>query len=349
MRAVSRRVALLAAMGLALAACGGSDEPAGGNSATATTATATTASAARSPIAAVKAWIAYTSLSDRGPDGVFLVRPDGSDDHEIALEVPGLRFHPDFARDGKRLAFDQRTSDNDPDQVYIAAADGSGARQLTKCQPPKCAGLWEPAWSPDGKKLAIATSYGFHPGAPSDRFGIGTIDVATGKVKAVVDHDFPTGQDHLPRWSPDGRRLVFWRDVEQEQKIGVFVVNVDGSGQRQLTKWDMQAGDADWSPDGKLIVFATYPLANFQAVGHSELYTIRPDGKGLRRLTSYGPDGPRAAHPRWTPDGKGIIYVRTTQEGRPRHLYYLSADGKQDVPVLTAKPVYTHPILQPVS
>jgi Tol biopolymer transport system component len=55
---------------------------------------------------------------------------------------------------------------------------------------PKCGGRWEPAWSPDGKKLAIATSYGFHPGAPSDRFGIGIIDVATGKVKAVVDHDF---------------------------------------------------------------------------------------------------------------------------------------------------------------
>jgi TolB protein len=300
-----------------------------------------------SPVASAKGWLAYQSVSPRGGDGVFLVRTDGSGDHEIVTDIPGQRRHPDFSRDGKHLVFDQTTSDADVDQVYVANADGSGARQVSKCQAPKCAGLWEPAWSPDGRQLAIASSAGFHPGAPSDRFGIAIINLAKRTVRSVVDHDFPTGQDHFPRWSPDGRQLVFWRDREGKGDMAVFVVNVDGSGLRQLTDWDMRAGDADWSPDGKRIVFGTQPLGNFQGAGHSELYTIRPDGKGLRRLTHYGSDGPRATQPRWTPDSKAILYTRTTQEGRPRHIYVLSANGKHDAPVLTAKPIYTHPILQP--
>ena len=78
-----------------------------------------------------------------------------------------------------------------------------------------------------------------------------------------------------------------------------------------------------------------------------ELYTIRPNGTGLRRLTAYGPNGPRATQPRWTPDGKAILYTRTTQTGQPRHIYAIDADGSGDAAVLTAKPIYTHPILQP--
>jgi Tol biopolymer transport system component len=255
-------------------------------------------------------------------------------------------LHPDFSRDGKQLTFDQRTSDDDVDRVYVAAVDGSGARQVSQCSPPACAGLWEPAWSPDGRQLAAASSAGFHRGAPSDRFGIAIIDAAEGTVRPVVEHDFLTGQDHFPRWSSDGRRLVFWRDREDQGDMAVVVVNVDGSGLRQITDWDMRAGDADWSPDGRLLVFGTQPLSNFQQAGHSELYTVRPDGKELRRLTNNGPGGARATQPRWTPDGKGILYTLTTQAGTPRHIYLLSADGKRDTPVITSKRVYTHPILQ---
>ena len=85
-------------------------------------------SAVPSPVAAARGWLAYQSLTPRGGDGVFLVRADGSDDHEILADLPGEHFHPDFSRDGKRLAFDQLTSMTSPDQIYVADANGSRPR-----------------------------------------------------------------------------------------------------------------------------------------------------------------------------------------------------------------------------
>ena len=352
MRPVSRWLALVTTAVVLVAGCGGADNKPTASAGSGTTSAAPSSTAAPPAlIAQATGWLAYQSISSRGPDGVYLVRVDGSDDHEILTDVPGKRLHPDFSPDGKQLAFDQQTSDADIEQIYVADADGSHPRQVAKCQAPKCAGRWDPAWSPDGRQLAVVSSAGLHPGLPPDRLGIAIIDPATGTERSVVDHDAPTGQEHFPHWSPDGRRLVFWRERfgSGGTQTAVFVVNLDGSGLRQLTKWSLFAGDADWSPDGKRIVFGTYPLGNFQLAGHSELYTIRPDGNSLRRLTNNGPDGPRAAHPRWTPDGKAILYIRTTQTGTPRHIYVLSADGKHDTPVLTANRVYTHPTLQSTS
>jgi TolB protein len=300
-----------------------------------------------SSVASAKGWLAYQAPGASGDDGTFLVHVDGSDDHEVFLKVPGRHDHPDFSRDGKRLAFDQ-LAENSPGQVYIATADGNGPRIIARCPWPECE-LGEPAWSPDGKRLAVAIATELQPDAPPNRMGLAIIDVARQTRQQIVDHTAQAGQDHFPRWSADGRRLVFWRERERSGGIqtAVFVVNVDGTGLRQLTPWSLLAGDPDWSPDGSLIVFNTRPLVDFPDAGQSELYTIRPDGTGLRRLTAYGPNGPRATQPRWTPDGTAILYTRTTQTGFPRHIYAINADGTGDAPVLTAKPIYTHPILQP--
>jgi Tol biopolymer transport system component len=232
--------------------------------------------------------------------------------------------------------------------VYVAAADGTGARHIAPCRLPACVSRWQPAWSPDDKRLAVATVGGYRQDQPPKRSGIAIVDVATETVRPVLDHAFEAGVDQFPRWSPDGRRLVFWRTRERPDGVqtAVFVVKVDGTGLRRLIPWAMLAGDPDWSPDGSRIVFHTRPLGEFDS-GQLELYTIRPDGTGLRRLTNYGPNGPRATQPRWTPDGKAILYTRTNQDGYPRHIYAINADGTGDVPVLTAKPIYTHPILQP--
>lgn len=107
---------------------------------------------------------------------------------------------------------------------------------------------------------------------------------------------------------------------------------------------DLAGGDADWSPDGKLIVFSTYPLVYFQETGVSNLYTIRPDGSDLRRLTSYDEGETRASQPRWTPDGKHIIYVADT--GGARELWLMDADGSHRVQI-TEGGIYTHPVWQP--
>jgi Tol biopolymer transport system component len=84
--------------------------------------------------------------------------------------------------------------------------------------------------------------------------------------------------------------------------------------------------------------------------GPSELYVLRPDGSGLRALTRNGPDGPRATHPRFTPDGTAILHVRTGGQDwnmPPKHIYILDLATGKDVPYLTSKDIYTRPTLQP--
>ncbi len=172
------------------------------------------------------------------------------------------------------------------------------------------------------------------------------------EVTQGLDQESTEGQDRFASCSPDGKRLVFWREragSDGTLQTAVFIVNVDGSGLRQLTPWKMLAGDPDWSPKGDLIVFATHPLLVFDTSGRSELYTMRPDGSGMHALTSYGENGPRATQPRWTPDGKAILYTRVTQTGSPRHIWVIDRKGRTDVPVLTALDIYTHPVLQPGS
>ena len=307
-----------------------------------------------SPIASEPGWLAYQYQTD--PDDVFdikvhLVRVDGSQDHAIAPNLAGSIRHPDFSPDGSRLAFDQLTNEEST-EVYIAKADGSNAKRISPCSPP-CADRWEPAWSPDGSRLAISTGAGRVTETGPARFGIGVIDVNSEEVTQVVDHEKAVGQDRFARWSPDGKRLVFYRaQLKSDGTIqtAIFVVDVDGSNLRRLTPWDMLAGDPDWSPNGDLIVFSTHPLREFESLERSELYTMRPDGSDIKALTSNGEDGPRATEPRWTPDGKAILYVRETHAGTHRSIWVIDRTGNTDVPVLTKEPsYYTHPVLQPGS
>jgi TolB protein len=308
-----------------------------------------------SPIASEPGWLAYQYQTDPGDFfsiKLHLVRADGSQDHAIATKLSGAVRHPDFSPDGSRLAFDQLSSEESADQIYVAKADGSAAKRISHCQYPSC-GHWEPAWSPDGSQLAISTWTGPITETGPARFGIGVIDVNSEEVTQVVDHEKAVGQDRFARWSPDGKRLVFYRaQLKSDGTIqtAIFIVDVDGSNLRRLTPWDMLAGDPDWSPKGDLIVFSTHPLREFESLERSELYTMRPDGSDIKALTSNGEDGPRATEPRWTPDGKAILYVRENYAGTRRSIWAIDHTGGKDGPVLTKEPnYYTHPVLQPGS
>ncbi len=308
-----------------------------------------------SPIASEPGWLAYqTDPGDLFSIKLHLVRVDGSQDHAIATKLSGAVRHPDFSPDGSRLAFDQLAPEESA-YVYVARGDGSNAKRLSlESAVPGRGEYWQPAWSPDGSRLAVSTDAGPIGEFGPARFGLAIVDVDSKEVTQVLDHKSAEGQDQFASWSPDGKRLAFYRvrsksGQDQVQGIGqtaVFVVNIDGSGLRQLTPWNMLAGDSDWSPKGDLIAFSTRPLLNFTS-GRSELYTIRPDGSGMRALTSHGADGPRATQPQWTPDGEAILYTRANQSLTTRHVWAIDRTGGKDAPVLTEESAYTQPVLQP--
>jgi TolB protein len=105
--------------------------------------------------------------------------------------------------------------------------------------------------------------------------------------------------------------------VRLNTRLGVYVVNADGSGVRNLTPKSAEAYAAPaWSPDGQKITFAG------ERSGNSEIYVMNADGSGQRRLTrNLAYDG----DPAWSPDGQKITFVSN------RHglyaVYVMNADG----------------------
>ena len=140
----SRIVMVLAATAAGvLGGCGDDDESAVTGSIPGRPGT-TTASTTASD---VEPWIAYTIWSPTDePEGVALVHPDGSDDHEILSELPYPALNPDWSPDGTRLALQVYSQDN----IWIANADGSASEVVAPCTA-SCVVLTDPAWSPSGE------------------------------------------------------------------------------------------------------------------------------------------------------------------------------------------------------
>lgn len=99
-------------------------------------------------------------VSDRDPDGrrdrsdIFSMRADGSG-LGVLIDGPRSEYEPDYAPSGRRLAF--TSSRGRGTGVFVARADGRRVRRLTPCNPfpPRCRAYVSPAFSPDGRHIAM--------------------------------------------------------------------------------------------------------------------------------------------------------------------------------------------------
>jgi Tol biopolymer transport system component len=301
-------------------------------------------------------WIAYQWVPEHG-QGLYLMRPDGSDAHEIATELPGQAYHPDWSPDGKRIALDTATDEGF--EIWVVNADGTNSavivRRIADCAI-SCGEVAEPAWSPDGSKIAFVR---FQLGASGLEAAVIEVqDLASGDRRVLFRAPSKTALDD-PRWSSDGRSIVFAMTRYPDTKINpgtatgsaIAVISVTEEGAKPvvLTDWSMYATYPDWRPGSNEIVFSTYDLEVFQATDEpSNLYTIKSDGSGLTALTSFGRAEQRATQPTWTPDGSRIVFTLVSQhagvEDYPRHAAFIEANGTNIVDIGVAA---THPRLRP--
>jgi TolB protein len=258
----------------------------------------------------------------------YTVNPDGSHQQQL---FPGASEFPRWSPDGSQVSLLARCSDGEEDcAVQIVDPDTGAVRELKSPDP----GLETHCgfgWSPDGRRLACEN---FGVTDPS-RTGIYTIRSSDGRGLRRITSN-PDGDDIPGDFSPDGKRLVFFRmDPSRPTKANeaLFVVNVDGTGVRRITPWGLRRVDPGrWSPDGKTILFTSRGL----------LYVVHPDGTGLAKIPLATRGFRRASGPDWSPDGTKIVvslFTKTSSGTEREGIYTANADGS-NVRQVTSSPTF---------
>lgn len=139
--------------------------------------------------------------------------------------------------------------------------------------------------------------------------------------------------------APDGKRAVIIKIIGGREQL--FVMNLDGSGEAQITRDDADHEDPVWSPDGRKIAFIRIKD------GKKVVHLANPDGSGLEPVT---PPAQSAIHPSFTPDGKAILYC-TDDDLRPpakneSQIYSIDLATRQ-VTTLISGGVNTFPVMSP--
>ncbi len=137
-------------------------------------------------------------------------------------------------------------------------------------------------------------------------------------------------QDIDPRLNEAVTQIAFASDRTGDFEI--FVMNVDGSGLRQITHSPGDDLAPHWSADGRHLVFQS------TRDGQSEIYRINADGTGQIRLTNHpGYDG----RPNWSPAGNRIAWVAYRNGGY--RIWAMAADGSNPVQ-LSSQPYSFDPV-----
>ena len=212
---------------------------------------------------------------------------------------------PVWSPDGRKLAFDSSRTDPKPNDstaindVFTMNPNGSNVTKLTD----SVGASADAAWSPDGSLIAFDADRG----DATSQQGIYVMRPDGSDVRRVTTRPAGYQADLAPRFSPDGRWLVFtrYRGSGRSEKAALYVVRLDGTGLRRLTTFAIHAGDADWSPQGKRIVFEAYPSPR----SYGDVWVIGVNGRGLRNLTRNPPGEAGSADPVWSPDGTRILFL----------------------------------------
>ena len=268
------------------------------------------------------------STNRGGPFTLWRVSIDGGPPELVPVTGRSVSS-PVMSRDGQRLVYEDWNGQTDLFSLDLRSPDAQ-PQQVTYTT----RWDWNPAVSPDGKRIAYA----------SDRTGFSEIWVADrdgGNALKLTAFGGPYTSG--PAWSPDGREIVF-DNPAANGNFDIYAVNADGGAPRRLTDAPAEDRFAHFSPDGKWIYFSSRRSGDWQiwrmpaAGGNAEQVTFKGG-----YFSRPGPDGAlyfsRMEHMgiwRLTPGNEPTLVVPDLQEEDcsnwvlgPDRIWYVQRDPKQ--------------------
>ena len=281
--------------------------------------------------------IAFESQQPDFSYDVFVMPADGGGRVRVIeglAETGPIAWSPD----SRHVAVAARPVGEDGSQIVIGAIDDPGAVRLGG---PDVFGT-DPAWSPDGRRIAFLGSAPCCAGSPDSLL---IIDVDGSNAHAVAPnigsgarHRTPTSSNRTaggaqPAWSADGRRLAFLAPGVGHLP-DVHVVDADGRNLRNVSNSPEEESDVAWSPDGRRLAYV-----RMQDASNSNAFFLVADAEGSNPRPLSAP--PLSADLLiWSPDGArllGMAYKDPNTNGFNTPNAIIELDPSGQLPAVTTR------------